>query len=77
MYIYIYLYIQNTEVLVESSLLLISAMLYQILALFGNWIDFNFRSSLDIVVYVSLRMFNLYKIVISWFSIILVLRSRH
>jgi hypothetical protein len=52
-------------------------MLYQILALFGNWIDFNFRSSLDIVVYVSLRMFNLYKIVISWFSIILVLRSRH
>jgi hypothetical protein len=28
-------------------------------------------------VYVSLRMFNLYKIVISWFSIILVLRSRH
>jgi hypothetical protein len=36
MYIYIYLYIQNTEVLVESSLLLISAMLYQILALFRN-----------------------------------------
>jgi hypothetical protein len=36
----------NTEVLVESSLLQISAMLYQILALFGKWIDFNFRSKI-------------------------------
>ena len=44
---YIYLHIQNTEVLVESSLLPISAMLYSILAFFGNWIDFNFESSLD------------------------------
>ena len=33
---YIYLHIQNTEILAESSLLLISAMLYNILALFGN-----------------------------------------
>jgi hypothetical protein len=49
--VYIYLHIQNTEVLFESSLLLISAMLYEILALFGNWIDFNFKSSLDIAVY--------------------------
>ena len=45
---YIYLHIPNTEVLVESCLLLISAMLYYILALFGNWIDFNFKSSFDI-----------------------------
>jgi hypothetical protein len=52
---YIYLHIQNTEVLVESSLLLISAMLYYILALFGNWIDFNFRSSLDISVYIQCK----------------------
>ena len=100
---YIYLHIQNTEVLVESSLLLmsdqctrtcsrpfvinnfnptinvifqyrtlivglkllitkgreqvpvISAMLYYILALFGNWIDFNFRSSLDIAVYIQCK----------------------
>jgi hypothetical protein len=43
---YIYLHIQNTEVLFESSLLPISAMLYYILALFGNWIDFKFKSSL-------------------------------
>jgi hypothetical protein len=49
---YIYLHIQNTEVLFESSLLPISAMLYYILALFGNWIDFKFKSSLDIAVYI-------------------------
>jgi hypothetical protein len=49
---FIYLHIQNTEVLVESSLL---AMLYWILALFGNWIDFNFKSSLDIAVYIQCK----------------------
>ena len=52
---YIYLHIQNAEVLVESSLLLISAMLYYILALFGNWIDFNFKSSLYIAVYIQCK----------------------
>ena len=48
-------YIQNTEVLVESSPLLISAMLYYILALFRKWIDFNFKSSLDIAVYMQCK----------------------
>ena len=32
---------------------MISAMVYLILALFGNWIDFNFKSSLDIAVYIQ------------------------
>ena len=75
---YIYLHIQNTEVLVESSLLLMSDQCYVVLnvALFGNWIDLNFKSSLDIAVYIQCKpnkMVNLYKVVISWFSIILVL----
>ena len=30
-------------------------MLYYILALFGNWIDFNFKSSLDIAVYIRCK----------------------
>ena len=52
---YIYLHIQNTEVLVESSLLLMSDQCYVVLnvALFGNWIDLNFKSSLDIAVYIQ------------------------
>jgi hypothetical protein len=33
----------------------ISAMLYYILALFGKWIDFNFKSSLDIAVYIQCK----------------------
>ena len=54
---YIYLHIQNTEVLVESSLLLMSDQCYVVLnvALFGNWIDFNFKSSLDIAVYIQCK----------------------
>jgi hypothetical protein len=52
---YIYLHIQNAEVLVESSLLLISAMLYYILALFSNRIDLNFKSSLYIAVYIQCK----------------------
>ena len=55
---YIYLHIQNTEVLFESCLLPISAMLYYILALFCNWIDFNFKSSLDIAVYTIYTNYN-------------------
>ena len=49
------MHIQNTEVLVESSMLLISAILYYMLALFGNWIDFNINSSLDIAVYIQCK----------------------
>jgi hypothetical protein len=54
---YIYLHIQNTEVLVESSLLLMSDQCYVVInvALFGNWIDFNFKSSLDIAVYIQCK----------------------
>jgi hypothetical protein len=54
---YIYLHIQNTEVLVESSLLLMSDQCYVVLnvAFFGNWIDFNFKSSLDIAVYIQCK----------------------
>ena len=49
---YIYLHIQNTEDLFQSSLLPISAMLYSILVFLGNWIDLNFKSSLDVAVYI-------------------------
>ena len=49
---YISLHIQNTEVLFKSSLLPLSAMLYLIFVFLGNWIDLNFKSSLDVAVYI-------------------------
>ena len=67
---YIYLHIQNTEVLVESWNFPVTDQCYVVLnlALFGNWIDFNFKSPLDIAVYVQSLQSSY-----SWFSIILVL----
>ena len=66
---YIYLHIQNAEVLVESSLLLISAMLYYILALFSNWIDLNFKSSLDIAVYIQCKPMDVQSLQSSYFLV--------
>ena len=71
---YIYLHIQNAEVLVESSLLLISAMLYYIVALFSNRIDLNFKSSLYIAVYIQCKPKDVQSLQSSYF---LVLRPRH
>ena len=67
---YIYLHIQNAEVLVESSLLLISAMLYYILALFSNRIDLNFKSSLYIAVYIQCKPKDVQSFQSSYFLVI-------
>jgi hypothetical protein len=68
---YIYLHIQNTEVLVESSLLLMSDQCYVVLnvALFGNWIDFNFKSSLDIAVYIQCKSKDVQSLQSSYFLV--------
>ena len=68
---YIYLHIQNTEVLVESSLLLMSDQCYVVLnvALFGNWIDLNFKSSLDIAVYIQCKPKDVQSLQSSYFLI--------
>ena len=44
-------------------------MLYQILALFGNWIDFNFRSSLDIAVYIQCKPTDVQSLQSSYFLV--------
>ena len=47
----------------------ISSMLYYILALFGNYIDFNFRSSLDIAVYIQCKSKDVQSLQSSYFLV--------
>jgi hypothetical protein len=45
------------------------ALLYYILALFGIWIDFNFKSLLDIAVYIQRKLKNVQSLQSSYFLV--------
>jgi hypothetical protein len=44
-------------------------MLYSILDLFGNWIDFNFKSSFDIAVYIQCKPMDVQSLQSSYFLV--------